>query len=100
MPHISRAESSAVQTDNECNFIRAVRSPLPRQYPQISGHADHLGLLLAAQWSEHPRTAPIIVDCAGLMKGFLKPEAVLQGARIFATFWRKLASYLPSDSWL
>eukprot|EP00959_Pyramimonas_sp_CCMP1952_P179526 3753459-Pyramimonas_sp.AAC.1 len=48
-PHISRTGSSAVQTDNEGNSIRAVRAPLPRQYPQMSVHAEHLGLLLAAQ---------------------------------------------------
>eukprot|EP00959_Pyramimonas_sp_CCMP1952_P179527 3753460-Pyramimonas_sp.AAC.1 len=100
MLHISRAGSSAVQTDSEGNFIRAVRAPLPRQRPQMPGHAEHLGLLLAVQWSEHPRTAPIIVDYSGLMKGFLKPEASPQGASISATFWSKLASYPPSDSWL
>ena len=100
MLHISRAGSSAVQTDNQGQFVRAVRAMLPRQYPQLSGHAEHAGLQLAIQWSEHPRTAPIIVDYSGLMRGFLRPDQVLQGTSIFATYWRKIASYLLVNAWI
>ncbi|CAK0897759.1 unnamed protein product, partial [Prorocentrum cordatum] len=98
-PDIGRSGVAVVQLSDTGELYRAIRSPLPCSYKQAPVHAEHAGLAIAAVWSTHPRSQPIYVDCATLLKG-LKPHIALKGSFQFSDYWKVIAAQLPSDSWL
>eukprot|EP00959_Pyramimonas_sp_CCMP1952_P039453 825652-Pyramimonas_sp.AAC.1 len=94
---LARAGVAAVEVDIEGNLLRAIYSPLPRDFPQSPGDAEHAAVALAMLRSLDPASNAYHYDCSALGQFVTWTGKALAGRTPQARYWRPAARSLGSS---